>query len=442
MSSAHDRSLLRFVPEPLALTLSLVVVVVAAGIVVHGDMRVVANAFAAGMFQPSQLAFAAQMALVLTTGLAIAEAPPVQRVVAALARWPARADSAAVLVAAVTMGCALLNWGLGVVVGAVCAREVSLSLRARGVANNPGVLGAAGFSGMAVWHGGLSGSAPLKVATSSSFSTEPIPIARTLGSVLNLATTTALVITLIVVLALLARRWRTNEPESAMRAAPPDVADDGDGRVGRVALGIVVGSILVVYAGRQLLQKGSDAVTLDWVLAASTGVGLLAHMSRGASSWGRAMTRGAAEAGAVLVHFPFYFGISAVAVESGLVRMGAEAFASLATVLPAAPQTTAALTTFFSAGLINLVVPSGGGQWAVQGPLIAESAAAMGVDSAPLVMAFAYGDQWTNLVQPFWALPLLSITGLPARALLPATTVCLLACGIVTTITLALFASP
>jgi short-chain fatty acids transporter len=64
---------------------------------------------------------------------------------------------------------------------------------------------------------------------------------------------------------------------------------------------------------------------------------------------------------------------------------------------------------------VNFLVPSGGGQWVVQSPVILELANALHVDRAPLVLAFAYGDQTTNLLQPFWALPLLSISGLRAK---------------------------
>jgi short-chain fatty acids transporter len=73
------------------------------------------------------------------------------------------------------------------------------------------------------------------------------------------------------------------------------------------------------------------------------------------------------------------------------------------------------VVTFFSAGIVNLFVPSGGGQWAVQGPILAEAALRLGVDVSDAMMAMAYGDQWTNMLQPFWALPLLAITGARAR---------------------------
>ncbi|MDP7430818.1 MAG: TIGR00366 family protein, partial [Flavobacteriales bacterium] len=69
-------------------------------------------------------------------------------------------------------------------------------------------------------------------------------------------------------------------------------------------------------------------------------------------------------------------------------------------------------------------------QWAVQGPIIVEAATKLGVSIPKSVMALAYGDQLTNMLQPFWALPLLGITGLKAKEILPYTLILLLA-GIV-----------
>jgi len=90
-------------------------------------------------------------------------------------------------------------------------------------------------------------------------------------------------------------------------------------------------------------------------------------------------------------------------------------------------ETTFPIFTFISAAIVNVFVPSGGGQWAVQGPIIVEAAIQLGVSIPKSVMALAYGDQLTNMLQPFWALPLLGITGLKAKEILPYTLILLLA---------------
>ena len=105
---------------------------------------------------------------------------------------------------------------------------------------------------------------------------------------------------------------------------------------------------------------------------------------------------------------------------AGLVVLLSNFFVSISTAV------TLPIFTFFSAGLVNIFVPSGGGQWAIQGPIIIESAQQLGVPLPKMVLALAYGDQITNMLQPFWALPLLGITQIKARDLLPYTLVMML----------------
>jgi len=76
------------------------------------------------------------------------------------------------------------------------------------------------------------------------------------------------------------------------------------------------------------------------------------------------------------------------------------------------------LFTFISASIVNFFIPSGGGQWAVQGPVMIEAAAALGVSYEKTIMTLAYGDQLTNMMQPFWALALLGITRLKASQII------------------------
>jgi short-chain fatty acids transporter len=110
----------------------------------------------------------------------------------------------------------------------------------------------------------------------------------------------------------------------------------------------------------------------------------------------------------IIIQFPLYAGIMGIMKYSGLLVVMTEWFVNIST------KQTLPLFSFVSASLVNLFVPSGGGQWAVQGPVIIEAANMIGVSPAKEVMALAYGDQLTNMLQPFWALPLLGITGLKA----------------------------
>ncbi len=80
------------------------------------------------------LAFGMQMCLILVTGHALASSPPVRSVIDMLAGVPRNTAQAAGLVSVVACLAALVNWGLGLIVGALLAREVGHVLRHKGVA--------------------------------------------------------------------------------------------------------------------------------------------------------------------------------------------------------------------------------------------------------------------------------------------------------------------
>jgi short-chain fatty acids transporter len=118
---------------------------------------------------------------------------------------------------------------------------------------------------------------------------------------------------------------------------------------------------------------------------------------------------------------------------SGMIEIISDLFIEISNVQ------TFPIFTFISAGLVNIFVPSGGGQWAIQGPIIIESATKLGVSIPKSIMALAYGDQITNMLQPFWALPLLGITGLKAKEILPYTLILMLLGGAIFIIGLLIF---
>ena len=123
----------------------------------------------------------------------------------------------------------------------------------------------------------------------------------------------------------------------------------------------------------------------------------------------------------ILIQFPLYFGIMGIINQSGLTLLMSNFFINISN------EITFPIFTFLSAGIVNIFVPSGGGQWAIQGPIIVEAATQLGVSIPKSIMALAYGDQLTNMLQPFWALPLLGITGLKAKEILPYTLILFIA---------------
>jgi short-chain fatty acids transporter len=147
-------------------------------------------------------------------------------------------------------------------------------------------------------------------------------------------------------------------------------------------------------------------------------LGLLLHGTP--AGYAKAVGGGARAASSVILQFPFYAGIMGMMSYSGLAAVIAQGFVAISTTL------SYPFWTLCSAGMINLMVPSGGGQWAVQGPIVVEATRVLGVDVGRSIMAVAFGDQLTNMIQPFWALPLLGITRLRAGDLLGYTAVAMM----------------
>ena len=136
-------------------------------------------------------------------------------------------------------------------------------------------------------------------------------------------------------------------------------------------------------------------------------LGLLAHGSP--ARYAAAVNEGVKSVGGIILQFPFYAGMMGMMRDAGLTQVLSSWFVSISS------AKTLPLFTFWSAGLVNIFIPSGGGQWAVQGPIMMEAAKSLGADGAKVAMALCWGDSWTNQIQPFWALTILAIAGLGVR---------------------------
>jgi short-chain fatty acids transporter len=429
----------RWLPDPFVLAILLTFVAFAGALLHVGlDVGAVLSAWydgkGGGRGFWNLLAFAMQMCLILVTGHALATSPPVRRLLDAIAARATSAGRAIVVVSLSAMVLAYLNWGLGLVAGAILAREVGLRARARGVRVHYPLLAAAGYSGMLVWHGGLSGSAPLKVTQARDLveilgpelaaQVGPIGLGRTLASPGNLLANALLLALVPLVLVKMLPRdasERQGPPDELTGAAAPPAERAAHiapaARLDR-SRGLVVLLVIaaVVTLGLVVRRLGVASIDPNVVNFAFLFAGLLLHGS--ARAYVDALTEATSGCAGILLQFPFYAGIMGVLTGTGLLAALSGAFASTgAAALPAA--------SFYAAGLVNVFVPSGGGQWAVQGPVLVEAALRTGVDPAKLVMALSYGDQWTNMLQPFWALPLLGITRVRASDVIGYTAVLL-----------------
>ena len=394
------------------------------------------------------LKFGMQMCLILVTGFALASSKPIRWCIERIASIPSDTAGAAALIALVAMCAGLINWGLGLIVGALLASTCAEFLGRRGVRVHYPLICAAGYTGMLTWHGGLSGSAPLKMTKMeeiagilpaeviATLGVEPVPLQASIFSNLNLFVTIGMLVLVPLTLFLLAPR-----KESEIRTATDlkirrteDRNDDIPSRDGIVAIllnGIVACGLLIGMVTYLLRSGGLGRLGPNEVNATMLGLGMLFHGSP--RRYLQAVEKSARGCAGIILQFPFYAGIMALLSASGLALWLAETTSQNATV------TSLPIMTFLSAGVVNFFVPSGGGQWGIQGPIALEAGAAVGVPASKMIMSVAYGDELTNMLQPFWAIPLLAITGIKAREIVGYTALVMIVAGAWMTIGLLAF---
>ena len=75
-----------------------------------------------------------------------------------------------------------------------------------------------------------------------------------------------------------------------------------------------------------------------------------------------------------------------------------------------ATQGTYPVIVFVYSGLVNLFVPSAGSKWLIEAPYLLPAGEALEVSVVTVLLSYAYGDSVTNLIQPFFAIPILAVT--------------------------------
>ena len=386
----------------------------------------------------SLLGFSMQMALVLVLGNAFATAPAIKNGLTRLAAIPKGPSSAIILVTAVSTICCWLNWGFGLVVGAIFAKEIAKCRRD----TDYRLLIASAYSGFVVWHAGLSGSIPLEIATltdavvakTGGTLEASVPISETILSGWNIL----ICLAILIIMPLVNAKMHPAKDEviaidpALLAEEEPPKAFEGKRTPAQAMEGSVVLSIIVFALGLGYtiywFAKG-NSLDLNSVNLIFLWLGIIFHKTP--INYVRAIDDAVKGAGGVILQFPFYAGIMGM-----MTGANPDTGASLAGVISngfvaISTPVTFPLFAFLSAGIVNFFVPSGGGQWTVQGPIIMPAGVAIGVKPAISAMGIAWGDAWTNLLQPFWALPALGIAKLSARDIMGYCLVDLIVTGVI-----------
>lgn len=427
LANFFTRLVKRFLPNAFLFAIILTFVVFVLGILIEGKTAVeMLKCWGENYW--GLLTFAMQMALVLSTGHTLAKTDFVARILEKLAKLAKTPKHAIVIVTVSASVACWINWGFGLIVGALIARE--MARRVKGV-HYP-LLVASAYSGYMLWHSGLSGSIPLTIAQ------EPkgvmaniaggimIPISQTTFAWQTVTIMLVLFFTLPILNCLMMPKegekiveFEEEEPPETDNSEAKDTNEPmtfaekiENSTLITALLGLMGVSYIIIY-----FYSGGK-IQLNTVNFIFLFAGLILHKTP--IAFLRAFHEAIKSTAGIILQFPLYAGIMGMIIHSGLATTISEAFVKVST------TTTFPFFTFLSSGLVNFFVPSGGGHWVVQGPIIMPAAQEIGTPLWKAAMSIAWGDAWSNMVQPFWTVPLLSIAGLSVRDIMGYCTVVLL----------------
>jgi short-chain fatty acids transporter len=391
--------------------------------------------FESGIWNNGLMVFALQMMLIMVLGHALALSKPFDRFIQFFVTYCNTTSKAAAIVSFLTILMAFFNWGLALIFGAIFARKVGEAAERKAIPINYPLIGAAGYVGLMVWHGGLSGSSLTKVAEvghlknimsstliKESIATLPnsISFAETVFSPMNITASVGILIVIPIGLFLIGKTTKSSKVTNLIvseKETERKIKKGAEHIDQSIWFGKTIGGLFIAYAiykGATTFEvSGMGFINLNYINFFLFGLCLLFHQS--IRDFLGAIDEGISGAAGILIQFPIYFGIMGIMNSSGIIQSFSDFFVSIST------ETTFPIFSLISAGIVNIFVPSGGGQWAVQGPVIVQAAQEIGVDLPKSILALAYGDQLTNMLQPFWALPLLAVTKLKAQQILPYT---------------------
>ena len=417
-------------PSPFTITIILTLITITLALVTtNQSLSTLLRSWEKGIWDPNLLVFAFQMMLMLVLGHTLALTNSVNSLIKNVTVYCNNTANAAAIVCFLTIIISFFNWGLGLVFGAIFARKVGEHASEKNIKLNYPLIGACGYSGLMTWHGGLSGSIPIKVAEKNHLSTiinnpnielpNMISISETTFSHMNIFVSLLLIILLPLSVYIIGKRNQGKLISlSSQNKNSERLEVKGAERLDHSSFLAYILSFIIlgycIYKSFILPKEPSlSVINPNFINLTLLGLGIALHSNF--YKFTKAVHSAIGGAAGILIQFPLYFGIMAIMKDSGMATHMSQFFVAISN------EITFPIYTFISAGIVNIFIPTGGGQWAVQGPIIIEAASDLGLSFNKSIMALAYGDQLTNMLQPFWAIPLLVITGLKAREIIPYT---------------------
>ena len=403
--------------------------------IVNTDATPIETLEAWGSGLPKLFTFTAQITIIMITAHALAHTDTVERFLSNIGSYPNSPVQAYALVTFISGIASLFAWSFGLIVGGIISKFVAIGCAKKRIRIHYPLLVACAYSGYVIWHMGYSSSAALFVSSEGHSLVDKIgviPVTETIFTTFNitLALITLIIITIINPLMQPTKDTEIKEIDSNLFRIGYDKNSNNLNQNIRTIeqhiennrlITVSVGLILIFFISYIFYTKGFS-LDLNLVSWTFLGIGLL--LSNSPIHYVKLVNNASTTIGPIILQYPFYAGIMGMMADTGLINVMALAISSISS-----PETLG-FYSFLSGGLVNMFIPSGGGQWAVQGPVMIEAAKNLNVEPYVIVLGVAYGDQWTNMIQPFWTIPLLAIAGLHMRQIMGYTFVVFLVTGI------------
>lgn len=360
------------------------------------------------------ISFAFQMSFMLICGGAAAKAPQVKRFLSWIAKLPKSRTSAIVFFLIFGLMASLINWAFALIVTTIFAMQ--LSRQVKGL-HFPLII-AAGYAIMLLGQSWCpSASVYALVASKGHFLEETMGVINQGVSVYN-PINTIIFFTLALVTILIGTF--TKPPADEVIVFTGSLEDDKAANPEKEPLTLankmnnsrilmwLFGVAGAIYIVRTLIQNGIiDSLNFNFVIFVFLTLNTFLYNSP--RKFVMAYENAIKPASQVMLQFPFYGGIMGIMAGSGLTGVLATGLIQIAT------AQTLPFFAYLSASLVNLFVPSQGGQWIVQGPILLEAVKTLNADLPTILNAFVYGDEATNLIQPLYVIPALALVNLKLK---------------------------
>ena len=402
---------------------------------VNTDSTPIAILEAWGNGLPKLFTFTAQITIIMITAHALAHTNPVEKILSKIGSYPNSQIQAYALVTFISGIASLFAWSFGLIVGGIISKFVAIGCSKKKISIHYPLLVASAYSGYVIWHMGYSSSAALFVSSDGHSLQDKIgiiPVTETIFTNFNmtLALITLIIITIINPLMRPTRKIEIKEINTNIFNINQKKTDSLSIKSKNRTLAQILENnrLISTFAGTSLLffifyffLKKGFSLDLNIVSWSFLGLGLI--LSSSSIHYVKLVNNAAITVGPIILQYPFYAGIMGIMTDTGLINILANKISEISS------AETLGFYSFLSGGLVNMFIPSGGGQWAVQGPVMIEAAENLKVEPFIIVLGVAYGDQWTNMIQPFWTIPLLAIAGLHMRQIMGYTFVIFLVTG-------------